>query len=33
LIIQAHERLQQGQKAKDVFAQLFAKQQVMVTAP
>jgi len=33
LILQAHERLQQGQQAKDVFAHLFAKQQVMVTAP
>jgi SRSO17 transposase len=33
LILQAHERLQQGQQAKDVFAQLFAKQQVIVTAP
>jgi SRSO17 transposase len=28
LILQTHERLQQGQKAKDVFAYLFAKQQV-----
>ena len=27
LILQTHERLQQGQKAKDVFAQLFIKQQ------
>jgi hypothetical protein len=33
LILQAHERLQQGQKAQDVFAHLFAKQQVMLTAP
>jgi SRSO17 transposase len=33
LILQAHERLQQGQKAQDVFAYLFAKQQVMLTAP
>jgi len=32
LILQAHERLQQGQKAKDVFAHLFAKQQALVTA-
>jgi hypothetical protein len=30
LILQAHERLQQGQQAKDVFAQLFAKQQVLL---
>jgi len=30
LILQAHERLQQGQQAKDVFAQLFAKQQVIL---
>ena len=30
LILQTHERLQQGQKAKDVFAQLFIKQQVIV---
>ena len=29
LIQQTHERLQQGQNAKDVFAQLFAKQQVI----
>jgi hypothetical protein len=33
LILQTHERLQQGHKAQDVFARLFAKQQVMVTAP
>jgi len=32
LILQAHERLQQGQQAKDVFAQLFAKQQVILAA-
>jgi SRSO17 transposase len=32
LILQAHERLQQGQPAKDVFAQLFAKQQVILAA-
>jgi hypothetical protein len=31
LILQAHERLQQGQKAKEVFAHLFAKQQLFVT--
>ena len=30
LILQTHERLQQGQKAKDVFAQLFIKQQVIL---
>ena len=30
LILQTHERLQQGQTAKDVFAYLFAKQQVTV---
>ena len=30
LIIQAHEQIQQGQKVQIVFAQLFAKQQVMV---
>ena len=29
LILQTHERLQQGQNAKDVFAHLFAKQQVI----
>lgn len=32
LILQTHERLQLGQKAKDVFAHLFAKQQAIVTA-
>ena len=31
LIQQAHERLQHGQKAKDVFAHLFAKQQALAT--
>lgn len=30
LILQAHERLQQGQNAADIFAQLFAKQQVIM---
>jgi len=30
LILQTHERLQQGQTAKDVFAHLFAKQQVVM---
>jgi len=30
LIVQAHEKIQQGQKVQNVFAQLFAKQQVMV---
>jgi hypothetical protein len=32
LILQAHERLQQGQPAQDVFAHLFAKQQVIAVA-
>lgn len=32
LILQTHERLQLGQKAKDVFAHLFAKQRAIVTA-
>jgi hypothetical protein len=32
LILQTHERLQLGQKARDVFAHLFAKQQAIVTA-
>ena len=32
LILQAHEQLQQGQQAKDVFAHLFAKQQVLLAA-
>ena len=32
LILQMHEQLQQGQKAQDVFTQLFAKQQTMVVA-
>ena len=32
LILQTHERLQQGENAKDVFAQLFVKQQVFATA-
>ena len=32
LILQMHERLAQGQKAQDVFTQLFAKQQAMVVA-
>ena len=32
LILQTHERRQLGQKAKDVFAPLFAKQQAIVTA-
>jgi hypothetical protein len=30
--VQAHERLAQGQKTKDVFAQLFAKQQALAVA-
>ena len=29
LILHTHERLQHGQKAQDIFAQLFAKQQVL----
>ena len=32
LILQVHERLAQGQKTKDVFTQLFAKQQAMAVA-
>lgn len=32
LILQMHERLEHGQKAKDVFMQLFAKQQTMAVA-
>ena len=32
LIMQMHEQLQQGQKAQDVFTQLFAKQQTMAIA-
>jgi hypothetical protein len=32
LILQAHERLQQGEQAQDVFAHLFAKQQVLAVA-
>ena len=32
LILQTHERLQQGQTAADIFAQLFAKQQVLIPA-
>ncbi len=32
LILQMHERLQQGQKAKDIFADLFAKQRAMSVA-
>ncbi len=31
LILQMHEQLQQGQKAKEVFTQLFAKQRVLAT--
>jgi len=32
LILQTHARLQQGQTAADIFAQLFAKQQVLIPA-
>ena len=32
LILQTHEHFQQGQKATDVFAYLFAKQQVIAVA-
>lgn len=32
LLLQTHEQLQNGQKAQNVFAQLFAKQQVMAVA-
>jgi hypothetical protein len=32
LILQMHQQLQQGQEAKDVFTQLFAKQQTMAVA-
>jgi hypothetical protein len=32
LILHAHEQLQQGQQANDVFAHLFAKQQVLLAA-
>jgi hypothetical protein len=32
LILRMHQHLQQGQQAKDVFTQLFAKQQVMAVA-
>jgi hypothetical protein len=32
LILQVHERLQQGQRAEDIFAHLFAKQQVAIMA-
>jgi hypothetical protein len=32
LILQTPERLQQGQKAADICAQLFAKQQVLIAA-
>lgn len=32
LILQTHERLQQGQTVRDVFAHLFAKQQVIAAA-
>ena len=32
LILQTHERLQQGQNASDIFAHLFAKQQVIMPA-
>ncbi len=32
LILQMHQQLQQGQQAKDVFTQLFAKQQTMAVA-
>ena len=32
LILQTHEHLQQGQEIKDVFAHLFAKQQVVAVA-
>jgi hypothetical protein len=31
LILHTHERLQHGQKAQDIFAQLFAKQQVLAS--
>jgi hypothetical protein len=31
LILHTHDRLQQGQKAQDIFAQLFAKQQARAT--
>ena len=32
LILQTHDRLQHGQNATDIFAQLFAKQQVLTAA-
>jgi len=31
LILYTHERLQHGQKAQDIFAQLFAKQQALAS--